>query len=114
MKESLFSDVLETLARSVAEEEVRSSQQKNEGEFDRAAVTVPPYYPDIPLVREEIAHHYDCILKTDEQVGAIVGALQDEGLYENTYVMLHSDHGYKLHRHKQFLYEGGKIGRAHV
>lgn len=40
MKESLFSDVLETLARSVAEEEVRSSQQKNKGEFDRAALTV--------------------------------------------------------------------------
>ena len=32
--------MLETLARSVAEEEVRSSQQKNKGEFDRAALTV--------------------------------------------------------------------------
>ena len=30
-----------------------------------------------------------------------------ESEYENTYVFLHSDHGYKLHRDKQFLYEGG-------
>jgi len=75
--------------------------------IDRAKVPVPPYYPDIPEVREEIAHHYDCLLKTDEQVGEIITALKRDGLYENTLIMCFSDHGYKLHRHKQFLYEGG-------
>ncbi|MEM7697025.1 MAG: sulfatase [Verrucomicrobiota bacterium] len=74
---------------------------------DRSAVPVPPYYPDIPEVREEIAHHYDCLLLTDRLVGEIVDALKRDGLYENTYIFLLSDHGYKLHRHKQFLYEGG-------
>ena len=74
---------------------------------DRATVPVPPYYPDIPEVREEIAHHYDCLLKTDEQVGEIIAALKRDGLYENTLIFCFSDHGYKLHRHKQFLYEGG-------
>ncbi len=43
---------------------------------DRAKVPVPPYYPDIPLVREEIAHHYDCLLKTDEQIGNILAELE--------------------------------------
>lgn len=71
------------------------------------AVAVPPYYPDVPLVREAIAHHYDCLLKTDQQVGEIVNALQEAGHYENTVILLFSDHGYCLHRHKQFLYEGG-------
>ena len=75
--------------------------------IDRSAVKVPPYYPDIPEVREEIAHHYDCLLKTDEQVGQVIAALQRDGLYENTVIFLFSDHGMKLHRHKQFLYEGG-------
>ena len=75
--------------------------------IDRATVPVPPYYPDIPEVREEIAHHYDCLLKTDEQVGEIIAALKRDGLYENTLIFCFSDHGYKLHRHKQFLYEGG-------
>jgi N-sulfoglucosamine sulfohydrolase len=75
--------------------------------IDRAKVSVPPYYPDIPLVREEIAHHYDCLLKTDEQVGQIIAALKRDGLYDNTLIFCFSDHGYKLHRHKQFLYEGG-------
>jgi N-sulfoglucosamine sulfohydrolase len=74
---------------------------------DRGVVNVPPYYPDIPEVREEIAHHYDCILETDRQVGEIVAALKEDGLYDKTFIFLHSDHGYKLHRDKQFLYEGG-------
>ena len=74
---------------------------------DRAKVPVPPYYPDIPLVREEIAHHYDCLLKTDEQIGEILAELEKDGLTESTLIFCFSDHGYKLHRHKQFLYEGG-------
>ena len=75
--------------------------------IDRAKVPVPPYYPDIPLVREEIAHHYDCLLKTDEQIGNILAELEKDGLTESTLIFCFSDHGYKLHRHKQFLYEGG-------
>ena len=75
--------------------------------IDRATVPVPPYYPDIPEVREEIAHHYDCLLKTDEQIGDILAELEKDGLTESTLIFCFSDHGYKLHRHKQFLYEGG-------
>jgi len=74
---------------------------------DRAAVPVPPYYPDIPEVREEIGRHYDCLLETDAQVGEIMAALDRDGLADSTVVILFSDHGYGLHRHKQFLYEGG-------
>lgn len=74
---------------------------------DPAKVPVPPYYPDVPIVREEIAHHYDCLLKTDEQVGQVIAKLKEEGLYENTLIFMFSDHGMKLHRHKQMLYEGG-------
>jgi len=73
----------------------------------RTAVSVPPYYPDIPEVRDEIAHHYDCLVETDREVGEIVAALKRDGLYDNTVIVLFSDHGYVMHRHKQFLYEGG-------
>ena len=75
--------------------------------IDPAKVPVPPYYPDIPLVRQEIAHHYDCLLKTDEQIGQLLAELEKDGLTESTLIFCFSDHGYKLHRHKQFLYEGG-------
>ncbi|MEZ6087360.1 MAG: sulfatase-like hydrolase/transferase [Pirellulaceae bacterium] len=75
--------------------------------IDPASVPVPPYYPDIPEVRDEIAHHYDCLLETDRQVGQIIDRLKQDGNYENTLIFMFSDHGMLLHRHKQFLYEGG-------
>ena len=74
---------------------------------DPADVSVPPYYPDHPVYRREIAHHYDTILKMDEILGEIIGALKRDGLYDDTIVYFFSDHGMRLPRHKQFLYEGG-------
>jgi arylsulfatase A-like enzyme len=74
---------------------------------DRDDVDVPPYYPDHPVYREEIAHHYDCIQQMDRDLGEILDALRADGLYENTLVWFFSDHGMRLPRHKQFPYEGG-------
>lgn len=74
---------------------------------DLNKVEVMPYYPDLPIVRQEIAHHYDCIRQTDDEVGEIIAALKKEGLYENTIFFFWTDHGMKLPRHKQWLYEGG-------
>jgi arylsulfatase A-like enzyme len=70
-------------------------------------VRVPPYYPDIESFRNEIARHYNQILKLDEILGMILDRLKEDGLYENTIVFFFSDHGLRLPRHKQFLYEGG-------
>lgn len=74
--------------------------------IDPASVSVPPYCPDIPEVRGSIARHYDCLLKTDEEVGEIIAHLKESGLYENTVIFLFSDHGMNLPRHKEHLYEG--------
>jgi len=70
-------------------------------------VEVMPYYPDHGVFREEIANHYNTILKMDEILGDIVLRLKEDGLYEHTIVFFFSDHGMRLPRHKQFLYEGG-------
>ena len=70
-------------------------------------VTVPPYYPDHIVYREEIAHHYNTILELDKIVGDIIRRLKEDNLYENTVIFFFSDHGMRLPRHKQFLYEGG-------
>ncbi|QDT36849.1 sulfatase-like hydrolase/transferase [Stratiformator vulcanicus] len=84
---------------------------KNNGKVspktDPDSVTVPPYYPDHPIYREEIAFHYDCIRQTDAEVGDIVAALKRDGLYDNTVIIFFTDHGMRLPRHKQFIYEGG-------
>ncbi|PAY19975.1 sulfatase [Rhodopirellula sp. SM50] len=72
-----------------------------------AQVTVPPQYPDHPVFRNAIARHYEQIAETDAQVGAIVSALKEYGLWENTAVFFFTDHGSPLPRAKQFLYEDG-------
>ncbi len=70
-------------------------------------VTVPPQYPDDPVIRNAIARHYEQIAHTDAQVGAILDALKQYGLWENTAVFFFTDHGCPLPRAKQFLYEDG-------
>ena len=80
---------------------------RNDTDTDPAKVDVPPYYPDHPIIRREIAHHYDCIRQTDDEVGQIVAALQADRLLESSIVFFWTDHGMRLPRHKQWLYEGG-------
>ncbi|QDU78143.1 Arylsulfatase [Bremerella volcania] len=87
---------------------------KNSGKFEGFPagktspedVEVMPYYADLPSVRSEIAHHYDCIRQTDEELGQIVKTLKEHGFDKNTVVFFFTDHGMKLPRHKQWLYEG--------
>jgi N-sulfoglucosamine sulfohydrolase len=70
-------------------------------------VTVPPQYPDNLVFRNAIARHYEQIAWCDSQVGAIIQALKDYGLWENTAVFFFSDHGCPLPRAKQHVYEEG-------
>lgn len=81
--------------------------KKNKPSVDPADVTVPPYYADHPAIRAEIAKHYETIRITDNEVGTIIAALKEDGLLDNTLVFFWTDHGMALHRHKQWLYEGG-------
>ena len=75
--------------------------------IDRGGMEPPPYYPDIPEVREDWAAHLDCIRITDDEVGGILRRLEGDGLRKNTVVFFFSDHGMRLWRHKQFCYDGG-------
>ena len=72
-----------------------------------AAIQVPPYYPDTPAVREELARMYDNIADMDTQVGQILKQLEDDGLSESTIVLYWSDHGDGVPRAKRSLYDSG-------
>jgi N-sulfoglucosamine sulfohydrolase len=72
---------------------------------DPAKVSVMPYYPDIPEIRQSIAHHYDTIRETDQQLAEVLTALKKDGLLDNTYVFFWTDHGMILYRHKQWVYD---------
>ncbi len=68
---------------------------------------MPPYYPDTPLVREELARVYDNIADMDSQVGEILKQLDEDGLTDNTIVFYWSDHGDGVPRAKRSLYDSG-------
>jgi len=74
---------------------------------DRAKLEVPPYYPDTPVIREELARMYDNIADMDRQVGEILKQLDDDRLAENTIVFYWSDHGDGVPRSKRSLYDSG-------
>ena len=70
-------------------------------------VRVPAQYPDIPSVRRHVANHWNSMLRTDHQVGEVIAELKADGLWENTIIVLFSDHGSDLPRSKEFNYDEG-------
>jgi len=82
-------------------------EESVETPVDRDLVELPPYLPNHPAIVEEYADHLDAIQITDRKVGEILDELRDHGLLENTIVFFFSDHGMRMTRNKQFLYDGG-------
>jgi arylsulfatase A-like enzyme len=74
---------------------------------DPADVSVPPYYPDVPEVRADMARHYDNIHLMDARAGELLAKLKAEGLDTNTIVIWTTDHGDGLPRAKRELYDSG-------
>ena len=75
--------------------------------IDPAAVKLPSYYPDDPVVRKDWAGYLDAIELLDNKVGETLKAIDEQGLRDNTVVAFYRDHGRAMPRDKQFLYDGG-------
>jgi arylsulfatase A-like enzyme len=71
------------------------------------AVVVPPFYPDTPVVRADIARHYDNIRQMDGAVGKLLARLEADGLAGSTIVIWTTDHGDGLPRAKRELLDAG-------
>lgn len=74
---------------------------------DPDKLTLPPYYPDTPIVREDWKRNYELITAMDFWVAERIQELKDHGVYDNTIIMFWSDHGVGLPRAKRWLYESG-------
>ena len=72
-----------------------------------ALSTLPSYYPDTPVTREDWKRNYELITAMDAWVGDKIRELKDAGLYENTIIFYWSDHGVGLPRAKRWLYDSG-------
>ena len=75
--------------------------------LDPAKVAVPPYLPDLPEVRSDIAIYHDNLTALDKRVGALLASLEEAGLAEDTIVFYYSDHGGPTPRGKRYLHDTG-------
>jgi N-sulfoglucosamine sulfohydrolase len=74
---------------------------------DPARAPLPPYYPDTPAVRGQIAALYTQVTLMDQRVGQVLRELEEDGLARDTVVFFFSDHGTGLPRGKRFLHDTG-------
>lgn len=68
---------------------------------------VPPYLPDHPLIRREIAQYYDEIVRLDQHVSQVLEELESQGVLNETFVVYLSDNGMPFPRAKTTLYDSG-------
>lgn len=74
---------------------------------DPADVVVPPYLPDHPLIRRDLALYYDEVTRFDSHVGEILAELERQGALDTTVIAYISDNGMPFPRAKTTLYDAG-------
>lgn len=74
---------------------------------DPAKMELPPYYPDAPDVRTDVAHYYDLATAVDHRAGEVLSELEQRGEAENTVVIFIGDHGWGMPRGKRWVYDSG-------
>ena len=59
----------------------------------RDHVVVPPFLPDTPKVRDDLALYYDEISRFDQHIGQVLDELDQQGVADSTFVLVISDNG---------------------
>jgi uncharacterized sulfatase len=70
-------------------------------------MALPPFWPDAPEVREEVARYYDLCTSVDYDLGDVLAWLEKQGLSDNTVVLFFGDHGRGMPRFKRWCYDTG-------
>ena len=70
-------------------------------------VMVPPYLPDVPETRKDLALYYDEIARLDRYIGDVMAELEQQKQTTNTLILFISDNGRAFPRSKTRLYDSG-------
>lgn len=85
----------------------RPFEKDEQHPIDAEFVTLPPYYPDHPVARQDWADYLETVQLMDTRVGKVLHELKERGWEDNTIVYFFSDHGRPFSRGKMFLYDSG-------
>lgn len=68
---------------------------------------IPSYYPATDLMKRNFLDYYDEVARFDLLVGNVISTLEDEGLADNTLVLVMADNGRPYARDKTTMYDSG-------
>jgi arylsulfatase A-like enzyme len=74
---------------------------------DPSKVEVPVYFEDTPETRKDIASYYNEIARFDFFIGKVRAELKQQGVLNNTVIMVMSDNGSPFPRCKTRVYDSG-------
>jgi len=88
---------------------LRNPKDRNSAptDVDPAALKMPPWLPDTPAGRIDLAQYYSCIRSMDAFVGEMMQKLKASGQAANTIVVFTGDHGIPIYRGKTSVYPAG-------
>jgi N-sulfoglucosamine sulfohydrolase len=75
--------------------------------YKPSEVIVPPFLPDTPICRAELAQYYESISRIDQGVGRLVEILKGAGKFDDTLIIYISDNGVPWPGAKTTVYEPG-------
>jgi N-sulfoglucosamine sulfohydrolase len=78
-----------------------------EQRHDPAKMQLPPFWPDAPEVRRELANYYDLVTAVDYGVGDVLAWLDAHAITDNTIVVFFGDHGRGMPRYKRWCHDTG-------
>jgi arylsulfatase A-like enzyme len=105
--ESLTDGIREPFFMSVGFFETHRSFFAPSSVRDRVYSLPPPFLPDTPEIREDIAAYKASARSLDHGVGSVLNALQETGLDERTLVICTTDHGLAFPTAKASLLDRG-------
>lgn len=70
-------------------------------------VIVPPFLPDLPGVREDLADYYQAVSRFDHSVGQLLDVLEESGRADETLIILTSDHAMPFPGAKASYFDSG-------
>ncbi|CAN5476282.1 sulfatase [soil metagenome] len=74
---------------------------------DPADIVVPPFLLDNPETRQDLASYYNEVTRFDYFVGQVVAQLREEGVLEDTLLLVMADNGRPFPRAKTRLHDSG-------
>jgi len=75
--------------------------------YDSKQIRVPPWLPDTPESRAELAEYYQSVSRVDQGLGRLIEVLKQSGEYDRTILIYTSDNGAAFPGSKTTLYEPG-------